>query len=442
MKPDSTKGTHNHSVRINTYIDATYRTLLALLICCGGKFNDRCCYAVITAKTHCTRYYMNSKERHELRYQRRKAKRAAKKRRLQEEYCDFDKVFTYEHLYQSYLKCRRGVSWKESVQKFGINAALNINKLLKKIKSGQYRHTHFYEFDIIEKGKQRHIQSIPFEERIVVRCLCDYSLTPLIHRLFIYDNGACIKNKGVSFTVNRMTRHLRRFYKQHNNKGYVLIFDFSQYFKNIDHQVLLRILRKEIIDDRIFGLVSMFINSFGERGLGLGSQLSQLGALLLPNVLDHIIKEQLHIKCYCRYMDDGCLIHESKEYLQYCLTVISGVCEQLGITLNAKKTHIIKLSRGFEFLKVRFFLTDKGKVVRKPRRKNITLMRRKIKAMRRLLSQSRITLAAIKTSFMSWLGYQRMFHSYWARNSMRSLYNQLFQEDYHNGLAIDFVHSH
>ena len=45
---------------------------------------------------------MNSKERHELRYRRRKARRDEKKRRLAEEYGDFNKVFTFENIYAAY----------------------------------------------------------------------------------------------------------------------------------------------------------------------------------------------------------------------------------------------------------------------------------------------------------------------------------------------------
>lgn len=41
---------------------------------------------------------------------------------------------------------------------------------------------------------------------------------------------------------------------------------------------------------------------------------------MLPNKLDHFIKEKLGIKGYARYMDDGYLIHPSKEYLKECLT--------------------------------------------------------------------------------------------------------------------------
>lgn len=84
-------------------------------------------------------------------------------------------------------------------------------------------------------------------------------------------------------------------------------------------------------------------------------------ALASANRLDHMCKEVLRIKGYGRYMDDGYLISESKEYLQECLVKIRTLCDELGITLNEKKTQIVKISHGFTYLKARFFLLPSGK---------------------------------------------------------------------------------
>jgi len=100
---------------------------------------------------------------------------------------------------------------------------------------------------------------------------------------------------------------------------------------------------------------------------------------MLPNKLDHFIKEKLGIKGYARYMDDGYLIHTSKEYLQKCLVQMQEVCASLGIILNTKKTKIKRLSEGFKFLQVRFKLTETGKVLRKMSYETIKKMRRKLK---------------------------------------------------------------
>ena len=60
---------------------------------------------------------MNSAERREARYQRRKAARMAKKAAALREYGDFETVFSFERLYESYRASVRGVGWKASTQR-------------------------------------------------------------------------------------------------------------------------------------------------------------------------------------------------------------------------------------------------------------------------------------------------------------------------------------
>lgn len=381
---------------------------------------------------------MNSKERHELRYQRRKAYRQMKKRNFDETYCDFDKVFAFDNLYHSYKQCCKGVGWKSSTHKYRANALYNVNVAYKSLLNGTFKTKGFYEFDIVERGKPRHIQSVHISERVVQRCLCDYCLVPTLRRTFIYDNGACIKFKGIDFALNRMNRHLEKYYRHYGNEGYALVFDFSQYFKRINHAVILKILRKEISDDKLYKLTKMLVDDFGDEGLGLGSQISQSCALVLPNKLDHYIKEVLGVKYYCRYMDDGCLIHHSKQHLQKCLTEITRICDELGIVLNKKKTQIVKLSRGVKFLKTRFILTKTGKIIRKPHKKNIVQMRRKLKTFRRWVDDGRMTLEDVRTSFQSWKGHQMKFNSYRARRSMWDLFIKLFYRSEHDLLKAGF----
>ena len=69
---------------------------------------------------------MTSKERHEARYLRRKAKRDYKKSQRLKYINSYDKVFSFDNLYNSYKHCRKGVAWKSSVQKYIIQAPINL----------------------------------------------------------------------------------------------------------------------------------------------------------------------------------------------------------------------------------------------------------------------------------------------------------------------------
>lgn len=372
---------------------------------------------------------MTSEERRGLRYQRRKAKRNAIKAKRNRYYDDFDSVFTYEHLYRSYKKCRRNVRWKASVQRYIANAPLNVYKSYEALHNGSFHSDGFFEFDLFERGKARHIRSVTIDERVVQRCLCDHSLVPVVSRTFIYDNGASLANKGYTFAVNRIQRHIHWHYRKYGNDGYVLLFDFSSYFDNISHELIKRILRKEYSDERLIDLTGHFISMFGEKGLGLGSQISQVLALAAANELDHYIKEVLQIKCYGRYMDDGYLIHPSKEYLHECLVKIGAKCEELGLKLNLKKTQIVPLRKDFGWLKIKFRLTESGYLVKRVWHKSVVRMRRKLKKLKNKYDTGKITRSDIEASYQSWVSHTRGLNVYKTLTQMNKLFFTLYSSE-------------
>lgn len=370
---------------------------------------------------------MTSEERRELRYQRRKARREVAKDSLRAVSDDFNTVFSYGNLYDAYRKCRRGVSWKASVQKYIAQAPINVFSAWQRLQNGTYRSPGFFEFDIFERGKPRHIRSTVISERVVQRCLCDNALVPMLSRSFIYDSGASLEGKGYDFAIRRLTQHLQEHYRRYGTEGYVLLFDFSKFFDRISHAVVKADLHRKFGDRKIVALTEHLIDAFGDVGMGLGSQISQVLALASANRLDHYIKEVCRIRVYGRYMDDGYLLHPSREYLQHCLDGIKGICDELGITLNLRKTQITKLSRGFTWLKVRFYLSDDGKVVKKICKRSITRMRRKMKKLHVRYRNGQITMVEIQNMWQSWYhGYAERFAAYHTRNNMEVLFARLF----------------
>ena len=113
--------------------------------------------------------------------------------------------------------------------------------------------------------------------------------------------------------------------------------------------------------------------------------------------LDHIIKEQLHIKYYIRYMDDFILIHEDREYLKYCLNVIQEYLETIKLTLNSK-TSINNINRGFIFLNWKYNVSKTGKVYLTQLTKNLNRKRRKLKKLAKLVTKGKITIEEYEQS--------------------------------------------
>ncbi len=231
----------------------------------------------------------------------------------------------------------------------------------------------------------------------------------------------------------------------------MLVFDFKSFFDSISHRVCNGILSRTFEDKAIVNAIMDIIRAYPivdakqsvkdpkERdqminkiqsnewvGICLGSQISQSMALTVPNRVDHLIKDAWSIKGYERYMDDGIVIHQSKETLQRLLQNIIFVAEKLELHLNLKKTRIVKSTKGFTFLKVRYVISKEGKIIRKLTRAGIVRMRRKLKKFKRLVECGKRTVDDVFTSVQSWLAHSKAANSYQSRKKMLKLYDQLF----------------
>lgn len=369
---------------------------------------------------------MNSKERHEQRFRRRKAAREAKRAEKIRDADDFDKVFTYEHLYDSYKKCLKNVRWKASVQTYNASAPTNVFRTYMELKQGKITIPKGYEFELYERGKARHIRSIHIRERVMQKCLCDFALVPVLGRKLIYDNGASTKGKGVEFARKRMQAHLEKYIRKNGNEGYILVFDFRKFFDSIQHSVILKIMKEAFTDRKIIGLTMRIVRAAGDVGLGLGSQVSQALCLAVPNKLDHVMKEVERLREYARYMDDGYIISREKATLKKVLKTMKTVCEELKLTLNTKKTQIKKLEGGFTFLKVKYRVAKSGKIIKRPSRDSITRTRRKLKRFRKKLNEGKMSIEAIVRSYGSARSSLKHTRSYRTTKKLDDLFEMLF----------------
>lgn len=270
---------------------------------------------------------------------------------------------SFGSLYKGLKMSCRNVRWKTSVIQYEMNALKNTAKLVRDLESGKYKISEYQHFTITEP-KKREITATKIKDRQVQRSMCNAELYKELTKSFIYDNAACQLQKGNTFAINRLKYHLQKLYKEGNSESaYYLKCDIHHFFESIPHNVLIDEVIKRVHNPEIRNLVIDVINSFdGDKGLGLGSQISQLLALATLDRLDHIIKEELNIKHYVRYMDDFILIHKDKEFLKYCLSVIEEHLKSIGLELNSK-TSLQPIRHGIVFLNWRYFITETGKVI-------------------------------------------------------------------------------
>lgn len=369
---------------------------------------------------------MNSDERRAVRRARREENRRRKTVDRSRD-LTIENVADMNSLYRAQREAARGVGWKSSTQRYQINWLLNINRMRRDLMTGTSFHRGFHEFDIMERGKKRHISSVHFSERVPQKSLTQNVLIPSLKPSLIDRNAANIKGRGVSYSLRMLKRDLVRHYAKHGNDGYVLLIDFANYFGSIDHGAVKDMITASVRDPASRDLAIRFVDIQGDRGLGLGSEPNQIEAVSLPNPIDHFITEMLGVEAYGRYMDDSYMIHMSKQYLRVCLALVKDRCSRIGITVNDKKTRIVKLSRGFVFLKKKIFYGENGKVVMRPCRDSITRERRKLKKMRSMVESGEMTMEDVTRSYQSWRGSLAGLEAHQTKMSMDALFRSLFK---------------
>ena len=339
---------------------------------------------------------------------------------------DFEKIHSFESLYNAYRKARQDKRWKGAAAKFEVNLLEALNLLSAQIRTKRYTMSPYNTFEVYEP-KRRVVMSNSYKDKVVQHSLCDNVLEPILTRSFIRDNYASQVGKGTHYGLDRLQEFMRRFYRKNGIDGWILKGDISKYFYSIRHDVLKTLIREKITDPDVLWLIDLIIDSTeGNVGIPIGNQTSQLFALLYLDGLDHFVKEKLGIKYYGRYMDDFFLIHHDKAYLQECRKQIEAFVQARGLSLNAK-TNIFPLKHGVDFLGFHTYLTESGAVIRKVRRRSKNNMKRKLKKLAALQAAGRIDAKTVEQSYQSWRGHAEKGNSYHLIRRTDHYYNSLMK---------------
>ena len=349
----------------------------------------------------------------------------------EKELCRYDKFISTDELMRCFYKCKKGVSWKKSIQKYELNLFQNLSELHKKLEMQIDISKGYVTFYICERGKRRKIQACHISERVVQKSFSENILTPMLEDTLIKNNCASQKGKGTSKALQYFEEDLKKAYRKYGRDFYVLQGDFHNYFASIPHDKLIAKLDRYFTDERTRWYYRKVINSFYEDGecigLGLGSQICQNFAIFYANELDHTMERY---GSYGRFNDDFYLIVKTKEQAKEILEKVKEIVEDLGLELNEKKTKIVKATHVITFLKTRFNLLENGEIIRRPYRKNITRERRKLKKLKIKLDNGEIEFNDVRTSYNSWRGLLKDKKCYKTKQNMDKLFNQLFIEDW------------
>lgn len=346
---------------------------------------------------------MNSDERRKARRARRDAKRAANRAKR----CaalTISNAARLDNIHEAARDAAKGVRWKASVQRYMIHSLRNSLYARRDLLAGNDIRKGFVRFHVIERGKDRAIAAPRFSERVIQKAVTRSVMAPAVWPTLTPGCAANMRGRGTDYALMRLKGQLAEHYRRHGAEGYVLLMDFSDYFGTIDHGTALDLVRRTLTDPAAVEFMRLQIEANGRIGLGLGSEPNQALAVAIPSPLDHLGERWHGIEASGRYMDDSYFIALDKETLWRFLDAARALCSSLGITVNERKTRVVKLTRGFTFLKKRFRFTESGRIVVTPIPKSLARERRKLRTHARMVAEGSMTLEQAYVSYMSFRG--------------------------------------
>lgn len=352
----------------------------------------------------------------------------------------YEEIVSYEAIEKNYKDITRNTKHKTKLIKFDMFFSANAVSLYNELKDGKYRHSNFNIF-LINEPKYRIVMSECIRDKLVNHLVSNIILKPALYPKLIEENVATRVGKGSNAAIKYCKKYFVRMMNKYD-KFYVLKFDISKYFYNIDHNILKGMMKEIYVDERVYNILCTIIDStnakyinkeidrciakekerlekigckekkhafeeldgiphyIDEKGLGIGSLSSQIFAVFYLNSIDHFIKEQLGIKEYVRFMDDGIIFSSDKERLKEIWKILEEKLSELKLKLN-KKTEIYSSIGGFDFVGYRF-MERNGRLVVRIKNSTKKRMKRKFKVLSKYDEEK---LVRVKASYNGFLKY-------------------------------------
>jgi RNA-directed DNA polymerase len=187
----------------------------------------------------------------------------------------YEKIYSLDNLFSAYQKARKGKTKKKYVIEFEKNLEKNLLDLQFELKNQFYKPFPLETF-ILRDPKTRVISKSDFRDRVVHHAIVNI-LEPIFDKSFIYDSCANRKGKGNLFAIKRFDEFFKKvtrngkingWLNENQVKGYCLKADIRHYFEEVNHEILLNLIRRKIKDGEVIWLVRQILQNVPVGGGG------------------------------------------------------------------------------------------------------------------------------------------------------------------------------
>ncbi|MDD3531410.1 MAG: reverse transcriptase/maturase family protein [Candidatus Pacebacteria bacterium] len=278
----------------------------------------------------------------------------------------FESIISTENLFEAWDVFKRDKRNRPDVERFEKNIEQEVFNLSHELRTKTYWHGSYYAF-LIRDPKLRNINKATVRDRVLHHAIFKI-LNPIFEPTFILTSFSCRIGKGTHKGVEYLANSLRAVSQNNIHSCFALKCDVRKFFDSIDHETLLGVLRRRILDEDTLWLLDNVINSYEtgftrerereresknapKKGVPIGNLTSQLFANIYMNELDQFVKHELRVKYYARYTDDFVILSDDRAYLESLIPQIAGFLKtRLSLSLHPDKVFIRKYNQGIDFL--------------------------------------------------------------------------------------------
>ncbi len=268
------------------------------------------------------------------------------------------KALELENLYSAWEEVRknRGAPGGDliSLARFERRLELHLLQLVERVETGAYQPGKVRMATVWTGRKRRELAIWCVADRVLQRATL-HVLEPIYERLFYPSSFGYRTGRSVADAVQRA------LYLRDRGHVWVVDADIRDCFPSLDHQLLLALLRRRILDQDLLDIIALWLpygrgralrRSGEPKGISLGGVISPLLCNVYLHELDTVLsRERLQS---VRYADDFVVLCRTEQERDYALETVRSTLESLLLELNQDKTRLTTFEEGFTFLGVSF----------------------------------------------------------------------------------------